>query len=236
MMLAEETIERETAEQTLREAEEFKCRVIESSQDCIKMLDLAGRLLWLNEGGMQALEICDLGPFINSSWIQFWEGEDRKAAQAAVDTAGKGGTGRFIGQFATTATKQPRWWDVVVGPIRDAEGKPERLIAVSRDVTDLVRNERALRKAHLQAAASEERWRSVFENSAIGVALTDIDGNFVATNRVYQQMVGRNHEELQELSFLDITHEGYREANRELAAELLGGEAPTVSNRKTVST
>jgi len=224
MMLAEETRERETAEQTLREAEEFKCRVIESSQDCIKMLDLAGRLLWLNEGGMQALEICDLGPFINSSWIQFWEGEDRKAAQAAVDTAGKGGTGRFIGQFATTATKQPRWWDVVVGPIRDADGKPERLIAVSRDVTDLVRNERALRKAHLQAAASEERWRSVFENSAIGVALTGIDGNFVATNRVYQQMVGRNQEELQELSFRDITHEGYREANGELAAELLDGK------------
>jgi PAS domain-containing protein len=79
-------------------------------------------------------------------------------------------------------TKQPRWWDVVVSPIRDAEGKPERLLAVSRDVTEHKQNEKALREAHLQVARSEERWRSVYENSAIGVALTDLNGRFLATN------------------------------------------------------
>jgi PAS domain-containing protein len=43
--------------------------------------------------------------------------------------------------------------------------------------------EQALRK-------SEERWRSVFENSAIGVALTDLNGRFLATNPTYQKMLG----------------------------------------------
>src|ERR1700723_3097243 len=182
MAIAKDSTEPKPAEQALRDAEEFKSRLIACSQDCIKMLDLEGRLLWMNEGGMQALEICDLGPFVNSSWIQFWEGEDRKAAQAAVETARNGGTGRFTGYFATTTSKQPRWWDVVVSPIRDSEGKPERLLAVSRDVTEHKRNEKALREAHLQVARSEERWRSVFENSAIGVALTGLDGHFLAAN------------------------------------------------------
>jgi formate hydrogenlyase transcriptional activator len=224
MALYQDVTERKTVEEALRNAEEFLRRLIACSQDCVKMLDLKGSLLWMNNGGMQALEICDLGPFVNSSWIQFWEGEDAKTAQAAVEAARKGGTGRFTGYFATTATKQPRWWDVVVSPILDAQGKPERLLAVSRDVTEHKRNEIALREAHLQVARSEERWRSVFENSAIGVALTDLNGRFLATNPVYQKMVGYSEEELRALSFVDITDADYREANWALAVELLEGK------------
>src|SRR5579863_1463153 len=143
MALSEDITERKTAEQALRDAEEFQRRLIACSQDCIKVLDLEGRLLWMNEGGMQALEICDLGPLVNTSWIEFWEGEDAKAAQAAVEAARKGDTSRFTGYFATTTTKQPRWWDVVVSPIRNAEGKLERLLAVSRDVTEHIRSRSA---------------------------------------------------------------------------------------------
>jgi len=85
-------------------------------------------------------------------------------------------------------------------------------------------NEEALRRAHAQVARSEERWRSVFENSAIGVALTDLNGRFIATNPVYQKMLGYTAEELQKLSFLDITHEEYRESNWTLVGDLLAGE------------
>jgi len=71
---------------------------------------------------------------------------------------------------------------------------------------------------------SEERWRSVFENSAIGVALTDLNGRFLATNPIYQKMLGYTDEEFQTVSFLEITHEDYREANLALVTELLEGK------------
>jgi formate hydrogenlyase transcriptional activator len=77
--------------------------------------------------------------------------------------------------------------------------------------------EEALRK-------SEERWRSVFENSAIGVALTELNGRFLATNRTYQKMLGYSEPELQTLSFLDISHEDFHEANWALVTELLAGK------------
>jgi formate hydrogenlyase transcriptional activator len=85
------------------------------------------------------------------------------------------------------------------------------------DVTPKKRAEEAVRK-------SEERWRSVFENSAVGVALTDMNGRFLATNHVYQTMLGYTEEELLALRFVDITHEDYREANWALIAELVEGK------------
>ena len=71
---------------------------------------------------------------------------------------------------------------------------------------------------------SEERWRSVFENSAIGVAITDLNGRFLATNSTFQKMLAYTEAELQTLSFLEITHEEYREGNWALATELLNGK------------
>jgi PAS domain S-box-containing protein len=223
-MIVDDTNARAETERALRQAEEFATRLIACSQDCIKMLDLEGHLLWMNEGGMQALEICDFSPLENASWIDFWEGEDREAARAAVESAAQGGTGRFTGFFRTTTTRQPRWWDVVVSPIRNAQGIPERLLAVSHDVTDRKRSEQALREAHLNVARSEERWRSVFTNSAIGVALTDLNGRFLATNPVYQEMVGYSQAELESLSFLELTHPDDREANWALVTELMEGK------------
>jgi len=55
----------------LQTSEAFKTRMIECSRDCIKVLDLEGRLLSMNAGGMAVLEICDLGPVLNSSWMEF---------------------------------------------------------------------------------------------------------------------------------------------------------------------
>jgi PAS domain S-box-containing protein len=137
-----------SALKALRESEEFKTRLIEGSRDCLKVLDLEGRLLSVNAGGMAALEICDLGPVVGSSWIDFWEGADREAARQAVNQARTGGVGRFVGFFATRQTKTPKWWDVVVNAILGADGKPEKLLAVSRDVTELKQAEQRLRQSH----------------------------------------------------------------------------------------
>jgi PAS domain S-box-containing protein len=163
---------RTTAETTammeaLRSSQELNTRMIECSKDCIKVLDLEGRLLSMNAGGMEVLEICDLGPFLHTSWIDFWQGEGRDKAQAAVTAAASGAVGRFVGYFPTTQTGRPMWFDVVVNAILDAAGKPERLLALSRDVTDLKRAEDVLRQAHADLEREvQERTASLAEANA----------------------------------------------------------------------
>jgi PAS domain S-box-containing protein len=139
-------------EDELRASEEFKTRMIESSLDCIKVLDLDGRLLSMNAGGMRTLEICDFATVANSKWVEFWQGEDREKAMVAIQSAINGGSSRFTG-FCPTAGGKPMWWDVVVNPILNAEGEPERLLAVSRDITEQKRAEHAIR-AITEATAS----------------------------------------------------------------------------------
>jgi len=85
------------------------------------------------------------------------------------------------------------------------------------DITERKQAEETLRK-------SEERWRSVYENSAIGVALTDLNGRFLAINSAYQKMLGYTEEEFRKLTFLDITYEDHREYNWDLITELFEGK------------
>jgi formate hydrogenlyase transcriptional activator len=140
-------------ERALRESEQFKTRMIESSSDCIKVLDLKGRLLSMNAGGMAVLEICDFPAVRNSCWVDFWSGKDRQAAENAISLAKSGKTGRFTGFFPTVQTHTPKWFDVIVSPILDEEGKPDRLLAISRDITESKQTEDSLRAVTEATAA-----------------------------------------------------------------------------------
>ena len=110
-----------------------------------------------------------------------------------------------------------RWFLFRATPSLDENGKVVKWYGTNTDIEERKRAEDALRK-------SEERWRSVFENSAIGVALTDLSGRFLATNHIFQSMVGYTEEELCGIRFLDLTHEDYRQANSALIAELVEGK------------
>jgi PAS domain S-box-containing protein len=126
--------ERRRAEEELQASEEFNRQVFESAPDCIKTLDLDGKLLSMNSPGMGLMEIDDFRSFEGADWIDFWQDADREAALGAVEMARAGERGRFHG-FCPTAKGAPKWWDVIVAPIRDRRGNVIKLLSTSRDIT-----------------------------------------------------------------------------------------------------
>jgi two-component sensor histidine kinase len=109
--------------------------VLAGCGDCIKILDLDGRLQFMSEGGKRVMEVDDFAPLKGCPWPDFWDGIGNADAMAAVDTARSGGTARFKGA-ANTAKGHSRYWEVQVSPIFGADGKPSHLLSISRDITE----------------------------------------------------------------------------------------------------
>jgi formate hydrogenlyase transcriptional activator len=149
---------------------EIKDRIIEWNLDWINVLDLEGRLLSMNFGGMKALEICEIEPLEKRPWVEFWDGQDEEAAHKALIAVRKGDIGRFTGHCATSSGES-KWWDVVVSPIPGADGNTERILAVARDVTDLRRAQETLRSITEGTAAVTEGdfFRSLVRHVALAL-------------------------------------------------------------------
>lgn len=109
--------------------------VYSSTTDCIKVLDLDGRLISMNESGQRIAEIDDISSFIGGSYIDLWS-DVKEDAQKALDNARNGSTGRFVGWLPTLKTHTPKWWDIAITPIPDIYGRPEQLLVVARDITE----------------------------------------------------------------------------------------------------
>lgn len=126
----------------------FLRRILAASNDCIKVLDLDGRLVFMSEGGMGVMEVDDFAAIRGCPWPDFWSGQGNVDAKAAIAAARQGRTGHFQG-FTETLKGQSRFWDVQVTPIFGADGRPEQLLSVSRDITNtkIARSEERLNLA-----------------------------------------------------------------------------------------
>ncbi len=73
-------------------------------------------------------------------------------------------------------------------------------LVVAEEITERKRAEQALRE-------SEQRFRAMFEGSAIGTALVDLDGRYIKANPALQNMLGYSGDELGSLRFSQIAHQ-----------------------------
>ncbi|ABF42712.1 transcriptional regulator, LuxR family [Candidatus Koribacter versatilis Ellin345] len=87
------------------------------------------------------------------------------------------------------------------------------------------------REPHLLSACkkqaqpqADQRWRTAFENAAIGIVMADFNGRYFSSNAAFRRMLGYTEADLYRLTFDEVTFEGDREANLLLVRELVGGK------------
>ena len=136
----EDVHERRTAVTALRESEEFARSILESSAISIEVLDAEGRLIFMNGPGIRIMEVADTQATLGRMFEDLWPEESRASIRDGIANALAGETMRRT-LYGPTAAGTPRWWDVSISPIRDANGRVGRVLVLSGDVTEARRNE-----------------------------------------------------------------------------------------------
>lgn len=147
--------------------------VLAGCGDCIKILDIDGRLQFMSEGGKVVMEVDDFSQLKGCPWPDFWAGEGNAKAHEAIKAARAGRVARFTGA-ANTARGTPRYWDVQVSPINGADGQPAYILSISRDITEQHRANLELSEAlERQSVLSEELQHRIKNTLAIVGAIAN---------------------------------------------------------------
>ena len=101
---------------------------------------------------------------------------------------------------------------------------PDDFIARVRVIGEVMVQALLRKRSEAALRASEERWRSIFETSALGISIFDQDLRYIAANPAFRAMLGYTDEELRQLTPLDITVEEGRETGQIRLAELQQGK------------
>jgi len=79
---------------------------------------------------------------------------------------------------------------------------------------------------------SEERFRRIFEEGPIGMAMLDETFRFIQVNPAFSSMLGYSMEEMRTMTFPDITHPDYVQRDVEQVRRLLRGELSVYRTEK----
>jgi PAS domain S-box-containing protein len=119
-----------------------------------------------------------------------------------------------------------RYLEIRAIPRFDTHHQCIGLVHVVRDITERKRVEEALKE-------SEDRFRAVFEQAAVGVALLNTrTGQFVRVNQKYCDLVGYTMQEMLQKSLMDITFDQDIQENVDNNAQLMEGKSKELSFEK----
>lgn len=132
---------------------DFLRLAFETSSDCIAMLGSDATLLAINVSGSASTGPGGTAASIGQDWVTFWSEADRDKARTALEAATRGERASFR---AVRAAIPSTLWDSVVLALPSVTGHADRLLALSRNVTEQYEAEQAfLRSVRLQQALIE---------------------------------------------------------------------------------
>jgi two-component system sensor histidine kinase UhpB len=111
--------------------------------------------------------------------------------------------------------------EISIAPWKGKEG--EFFTVIVRDITERKRAEEALKE-------NEKRFRSTFEQAAVGIAHVALDGRYVRANHKICDILGYSGDEFVDLTFRDITHPD--DLGRLSSSCATSGEANTFCSEK----
>ncbi|MDD3320407.1 MAG: PAS domain S-box protein [Paludibacter sp.] len=189
--------ERKETEEALRLSEEKFRLVFQTSPDSININRLSdGLYVDINDGFTSMVGYTAAESVGNTSLeLNIWKNSiDRDKLVEGLNKAGK-----VTNLEAKFIKKNGESIDGLMSAAIITLNNEPHLISITRDISEIKATKERLEKSEIQ-------FRTAFENSAVGMCLTSMDGKFLEVNSRLCQMLGYSDTELLHTSFHKVTY------------------------------
>jgi two-component system cell cycle sensor histidine kinase/response regulator CckA len=181
----------------LVEREELFHLISENAADMIAVVDMDGKRIFNSVSYQKVLGYSPEELQASSGFEQIHP-DDRERVKNAAAEARRTGIGKTLEYRLRHKNGEWLVLESTSSVIQDADGKPEKLVIVNRDVTERKRADEALRRL-------ETGFRSVVEDAPYGIYRASTTGHFLQVNPALQRMLG--YEQTEDLLGRDLAAE-----------------------------
>jgi len=206
--IIEDITERKAAERHLRESERKFHELADLLPQSVWECDLSGNLTFANQGSFEMYRYI---PADFEKGLTVWQmisPADLRTVSAIFREAVSKPSDQFPSTIEYTAIRSDgSTFEITMylSPVT-RNGAITGIRGIGIDMTRQKQTEEALRE-------SEDRFRRIFEDGPLGMAILGGDYRFVMVNRMFCDMLGYTTEELLARTFADITHPDFLDQN-----------------------
>ena len=218
VILSTDISERKRAEEALRESEDRLRTIIQGTQALLLSVDANGRIIYANDATAEELGYKTAKEIIGRLYLDFVYSDDRRRVLKSIINQAEARQTSSIHEFRVVDTEGRAKWFSFLSTLVIKNEQFVGMTGVAQNITERKRAGEALRE-------SEARYRTFFEQAAVGVAeIEHFTGRFLTANRLLCTLLGRTEEEMRDTTFQAITHPDDLHLHEEKSEQLLAGK------------
>ncbi|MFK5856153.1 MAG: PAS domain-containing sensor histidine kinase [Bacteroidota bacterium] len=163
MGISRDVTESKQVAKALKESEERIRTILETEPECVKILDLNGKLEYMNPAGLNMIDADNMDQVLGQSMLPLITGEYRRSFAELISKTLKGNGGKL--KFEAIGLRGRHvWLETTSVPLRQDNEKIIGVLGLTRDITEYKKAEDALKESekHLKELnATKDKFFSI---------------------------------------------------------------------------